>query len=104
NAYVFWMGHSIDQHDITQGSGVQFFVGDRPFDRDLFLTSEHDRYSEVVVPLLRESPGKSTVLVDIGGYPPFLGTREMGNRKTPEIALDPGGGGEAGGPFPRSTF
>ena len=104
NAYVFWMGHSIDQHDITQGSGVQFFVGDRPFDRDLFLTSEHDRYSEVVVPLLRESPGKSTVLVDIGGYRAFVGTRELENGKPHDIAFDAAAASEPGGLFQWITF
>src|SRR5437773_10749921 len=97
------MGHSIDQHDITQGSGVQFFVGDRPFDRDLFLTSEHDRYSEVAVPLLRESPGKSTVLLDIGGYRAVVGTRGLGNGKPDDGPVGGAGASEAGGPVQCGT-
>ncbi len=50
---------------------LEFFIGDRGFDPQLFATNTEEGYSEVAVPIVRAEPGMSTFTVNGRGYRMF---------------------------------
>src|SRR5206468_70054 len=85
NGLVLSLRRPFDAEEALHGNAMEFFIADRPFDRDLYLAYDQEGYSEVAAPLLRTAPGKSELRIDGRGYRAFLGPRELEIGKPIEI-------------------
>src|SRR5207249_12052658 len=88
NGLLFSLRRPFDETDVLHGDGMEFYIADRMFDRDLLLDAELEGYSEVAAPLLRSGPGKSSVTLVGRGYRAFIGARELEFGKANDIDFE----------------
>ena len=88
NGFLLSLRHPFDEAEMLHGDGMEFFIADRIFDRDLFLSAEQEGYSEVAAPLLRAGAGKTSVTIVEHGYRALVGARELEFGKANEIDFE----------------
>ena len=76
NAFIFSLQAPFDLGRELK-RGADFFIADRGFDPDLFVSNLQYGGSELAIPLLRAQAGKSPLILDGKGYRAFAGGVEI---------------------------